>query len=388
MPVAPLHIPIPDADEVIPIHTSDRSAFKFCRRRWDWSSPMRRNLVPKSIQFPLWFGTGFHYALEQHYADMYEPGDQITPPVFVNMRDFFEFWWYNEMRQPDMVSWLEDADAEDHEELQAHHELGVGMCDNYQAFAAIHDNNFEVVATEHDFSIPLGFEAYDVRTESMLPVHYRGRLDMIIRLADGRYGIMDHKTAARVDDDYFAKLDMDEQCTSYLWAAQEEATLYDLPWKKLEFVVYNVAKKAVPAPPETTYKGKALSLAKDQATTSTMFMDAVNEHGLQAWFQGSEKAQAYHQWLGDQGWSLFFRRHPVRRNRHELHNISEQIKLEAWDMLSDPRIYPNPSGTYQCLRCPFRSPCLAKNDGSDAEFMLEGNFRPNKDRGIQAAVDV
>ena len=99
MPVAPLNIEVPPASEVIPIHTSDRSAFKFCRRRWDWSSPMRRNLVPKTVQFPLWFGTGFHYALEMHYAEGKEP----IPRYFVD-------WFNAEMVKPDVRRWLEDAD--------------------------------------------------------------------------------------------------------------------------------------------------------------------------------------------------------------------------------------------------------------------------------------
>lgn len=379
MPVAPLDIKLPSAAEVIPIHTSDRQTFKFCRRRWDWSSPMRRNLVPNALQFPLWFGTGVHFALENHYADNYD-----KHPDFVNMRDFFDIWWVNQTIDPHFQMWLENADDEEREELAAHHVLGVGMCDNYQQFSVIADH-FQVMATERDFSVPLGFDWYDVRTDQVLPVHYRGRLDMIVRDQNGRYWIVDHKTAARIDDDYFLKLDMDEQCGSYLWAAQKEAQEYDLPWKEIDGVIYNVMKKAVPESPPTTYQGKQLSMDRSNPTTPALFNMALDEHGLWPWFHGSEKAQAYYAFLEQEGWDMFFRRHPVRRNQHELTNIGLQICDEAWDMLSDPRIYPNPSGSYQCLRCAFRAPCLATNDGSDAEFMLEGNFHTNKDRGIQEA---
>ncbi len=377
MPVAPLDIVVPSASEVIPIHTSDRQTFKFCRRRWDWSSPMRRNLVPNAIQFPLWFGTGVHFALENHYADNYD-ADCST------MQDFFRVWRDSEMHKPYMQAWLEDADDDDLDELARHNSLGLGMCDNYQRFAIAHDH-FEVVAVEHDFSIPLGFDWLDVRTNQILPVHYRGRLDMIVRDQNGRYWIVDHKTAARVDDDYFLKLDMDEQCGSYLWAAQMEALEYDLPWKELDGVLYNVLKKVVPERPKTTYQGKQLSMDRAQATTPALWNMALDEHGLWDWFHGSEKAQEFYAYLEASGWDQFFRRHPVRRNQHEVDNLALQIVAEAQDMLADPRIYPNPSGSYQCLRCPFRAPCLATNDGSDAEFMLEGNFHSNKDRGIQEA---
>ena len=43
------------------IHTSDRALFKRCRRKWAWSSPVRRGLVPVGESpTPLWFGSGFH----------------------------------------------------------------------------------------------------------------------------------------------------------------------------------------------------------------------------------------------------------------------------------------------------------------------------------------
>ena len=62
---------IPSKMDIIPIHASDRGTFKKCRRNWDWSSPMRGNLVRRvdmqGVTMPLWFGTGVHYALAQYY---------------------------------------------------------------------------------------------------------------------------------------------------------------------------------------------------------------------------------------------------------------------------------------------------------------------------------
>src|SRR6516164_542862 len=78
---------IPSKTDIIPIHASDRATFKRCRRRWDWSSPMRVNLVPRvdtgTVVMPLWFGSGIHWALSQYY-------DPVLPrdPVEV-----FQTWW-------------------------------------------------------------------------------------------------------------------------------------------------------------------------------------------------------------------------------------------------------------------------------------------------------
>src|SRR5215831_6727910 len=50
------------------IRTSDRIAFKRCRRRWGWSSHLRGNLGTKESSGPLWFGTGMHFALEDFHG--------------------------------------------------------------------------------------------------------------------------------------------------------------------------------------------------------------------------------------------------------------------------------------------------------------------------------
>src|SRR5262245_36581465 len=62
---------IPSKWDVIPIHASDISAYKRCRRYWDWTSPTRNNLRRRvdisGVKMELWFGTGIHYALEMYY---------------------------------------------------------------------------------------------------------------------------------------------------------------------------------------------------------------------------------------------------------------------------------------------------------------------------------
>lgn len=364
---------------VIPIHTSDRAAFKRCRRRWSFTSPMKRNLVPMvryfGIAYPLWFGTGVHWALEQWYAgaeDYTGPGEvgELPPAIW------FKKWFEAEMAKPDIMAWKESGlDPEDEEELQTHYQLGIDMLNYYERFAV--NDDWEVIATEHNFSIPLGFSRTDSRTGQVLPVHYKGRQDMIIRDSDGLYWIVDHKTTSWIGDDYFAKLNMDEQCTSYLWAATHE-----FPDIKFSGVIYNVMRKAAPSRPPRLKNGN-LSLDKQSPTTALLFLEAVVDYNLEDsdWFK-SDKVQAHVAWLASQG-DQFVMRHKVRRNATELHNIGNQIVDEAKEMtLNGLAMYPNPTGERFCLRCVFRSPCLAMNDGSDAEYMLRENYEPNTDRGL------
>src|SRR3954468_7456403 len=203
--VGELPPPVPPKSDIIPIHTSDRGNFKHCRRYWDWSSPMRSNLRMKpsiyGINFPMWFGTGMHLALELFYNPEWS-----RDPV-----ESFRTWWeyqtkggfvpshememgfgkglpvtwegdiaegvVNTYRVTGLLDLLPDPSLE---ELEVHLELGVGMLTFYKEYANVHDN-FAVIAAEHDFSIPLmmndTYELDNPETGKVVelggkPVHY------------------------------------------------------------------------------------------------------------------------------------------------------------------------------------------------------------------------
>jgi hypothetical protein len=354
----------------------------------------------------MWFGTGIHWALE-HY---YNPGFS-RDPVEAWMTWFDIQWrggtveleWLDKVYdlkprpKPDDVSlWivrgLEDIIPDpDHEEFEALKVLGIEMMKFYKQYAVVNDD-FIVFMTEHDFSVPIWdyennciLKRIDVREESPnygkeLEVHARGRLDGLTVKPSGKMGIIDHKTAEKVGEEYFAKLETDEQCTSYLWAAEVEAQYYNLPHKgePLEEVIYNTLRKAYPSPP-TELKNGMFSVARDtESTTYDMLQEWIKTHipGVRL----SEKQEAYVDYLREVGDEQFIIRKAVRRNRHQLNNAGYRIYLEALDMLGDPRIYPNISNTYQCLNCVFRIPCIAREDGGDYSQLLRDNYVTAKDR--------
>jgi len=289
----------------------------------------------------------------------------------------------------------------DLEEFEVHRVLGIGMLEYYKQYAARNDN-FAVIAAEHDFSVPLGFEAIDPRDGKRKPVHYRGRMDIVIQdLESGRFGIFDHKTAARIDEDYFRKLDKDEQCTSYMWAGEREAEIYDLPYKQIDFVIYNALRKNVPRTPTITTKGVPSLDRQNESTTAEMFRQCISDNNLQVWLDGNEKAQGYLAWLDEIGEENFIVRRPVRRNRAEIESASWRIEAEARTMLAiepgiimykkatahttgaafpNPDLYPSPTGDRSCLNCNFRVPCIAFDDGSSWEVMIEDGYESNVDR--------
>lgn len=427
---------IPSKWDIIPIHNSDRGKFKQCRRHWDWSSPARHNLHLRAdthgVNPNFWFGTGIHWALEQFYTpglsrdpveswktwyDIQWRGGVVTedwldkvydlkPRPHNDMPNTTSEWEnlgqrFAEEDKPQtlwVVRGLEDiipdsqiADGE-FDEL---YELGIQMMSFYKEYAEKNDD-FKVVLVEHDFSVPIWdyennriLKAIDVREDSPnygveLEVHARGRVDNVWTRFDSggyqRYGIIDYKTAAKIDDDYFEKLDSDEQCTTYLWALEVEGNYYDLPTKgqPIEEVLYVALRKAYPKPPTVLQSGLFSVDRTKESTTYEMLMDYIRIFLPGVTF--TDKQKNYIEYLRTVGDEQFIIRKEVRRNRHQIANASKRIYLEALDMLGKPNIYPNITNNYSCMRCEFRAPCLAKEDGGDWEQLIRDNYASARDR--------
>lgn len=430
---------IPSKWDIIPIHNSDRASFKRCRRYWDYNSPARQNLVLRAdvhgVNIPPWFGTGIHYALEQFYTPHSEG---ISRDPVESWKTWFDIQWRGGVVTEEWLSRVYDLKPRPHQEpslneaylggapdniitegiayemanplwkvrglediipdpdhtvFDEHFALGIEMMQFYKNYAERNDN-FEVLIAEHDFSIPVWdyerdciLTAIDSRTDSpnygkLLEVHARGRMDGIVRSEGSQLlGIIDHKTAIRIDDNYFLKLETDEQCTSYLACAQIEANYYDMPHKGKPFeeVIYNTLRKAYPKPP-TELKNGMFSVAREsESTTYEMLQAWISTHmpGIPL----NEKQQSYLDYLKDVGDEQFIIRKQVRRNKYQLQNSMQRLYLEALDML-DPniRIYPNITDDFRCLNCQFRAPCLAQESGADYKQLIKDNYSSNKDR--------
>src|SRR6478735_7678608 len=100
----------PSKWDIIPIHSSDRATFKFCRRQWKWSSPNQLNLVPRASVYGVnknfWFGTGIHYALERYY----NPGLREDP--WIAWETWFELQWRGGVVAEDEVKQFADRDPQ------------------------------------------------------------------------------------------------------------------------------------------------------------------------------------------------------------------------------------------------------------------------------------
>ena len=395
---------LPSKYDIIPIHCSDISAFNRCKRYWDFTSPTRNNLRRRvdlyGVNVPLWLGTGIHYALEMFYNPMLhrDPveawttwfdyqwfGGLVTEEWLDRTYDIHPF--YDEEKKLYRIRGLQLLHPNPiEEEFLGYKELGIGIMTFYRDYAERNDA-FEIVAAETSFSVPLlhpdngeAITAVDVREQSpnygkLLEVHARGKRDALgVDKETGKHFIMDHKTAAKVDEDYFTKLDMDQQVSTYAWATEQEIEL------AVDHVVYNVLRKCFPKPPTPLKNGTPSTDRTKESTTPELFQKYIQDNDLVDWFQGNDKAQGYYNYLMSAGDENFIIRKKLYRNKCEIENTGKRIAMVALDMIENPRIYPNPTGEWLCTKCAFRGPCLAKEDGSDWKDMIDNGYEENRDR--------
>ncbi len=343
-------------DEPVKIRTHDRIAFKRCRRMWDLCSQMRQHLEPiptEQVNENLWFGSGFHFALEDYhgYNRFGDPTDAFAAYV---------------------ESFPIEEKPEGWEDLL---DLGIGMLDYYSRYWLPRRDEFktlwikDVPQVEVEFSIPIP----ELKEVVGKDVFYQGKLDKVVTDAFGRLWVVDYKTATRYDT---SKLETDPQISAYCWAAEQ---WYQLP---VEGMIYIQFVKNFPKPPRVLQNGM-LSLDSRQSTTYALYKEALLEYyGLENKFPPK-----YVEFLNSlveketlEGDS-FIRWDFVRKNAHQKAAEYRRIISEGYEMLNpNISLYTNP--TRDCAwDCAFRSVCLAMDDGSDWRFILSSAFRQQSEGG-------
>jgi hypothetical protein len=339
-----------DLSKRLEIHTSDRILFKRCRRKWDWSSQMRHGYIPIGGTIPIhfWFGSGFHFAMEDYFG--YRRHETLEGAL----EHYVNEWPMKERPK----GWEEAV------------ELMRGMFAHYHRWQASREK-FETVwldgkpLVEVDFHVPLPEEAVGRPN-----VTYSGTIDRVVRDELGNVWLLDYKTAKQFDT---AKLEMDPQVSAYAWAAK---LIFDI---EVEGMIYFQFKKDFPKEPALLKSGK-FSTNKAQKTTYDLFKEALNNlYGINnpKWRKDYPEYEEYLNHLASQETlegDKFIRFDRVARMGLHLESVQEQILMEAAEMCNpDLPIYPNP--TKDCSwDCPFSSACLAKDDGSDYQYILDDKF--------------
>lgn len=357
--------------ETLPrISTHDRMDYRRCRRRWDLQSSLRQNL--EEVQYVpdpnLWFGTGFHFALEDYHGWKQFP----TP--------FAAFMAYKNSFSDDQLPL----------EIDSLIELASGMLSYYsQHWHPQRGADFKTLVIGGIPQVEVDFEIVIYRPDGYMYQHisdpehpiisvphyepwfvYKGTLDRIAVDRFSRYWIIDYKTTKRMDTSNY---DTDPQITAYTWAA---SLLYGLDF---EGVVWQQFNKAVPEWP-TVNKNGSFSTDKRQKTTAAIYRQALlDKYGT--------VPNDYYDFLSElmvretQEGDAFIRWDAVRRNQQSIEAEEWKIIMEASEMLNvDLPIYPNPTRdcSWDCKS--FKVMCLMMDDGSDYETYLGSSYEKKVER--------
>lgn len=342
-PVQPLRIPVASPDTTLPmleVHITDIKQFRSCRVRWDFSSPLRQNLEPKSPNKHLWLGSGVHYALAAYYG---------SP----NRTGLVEAWEQWVIRERERLA-QEVLSDEQKEEIEDYASLGRVMLQHYLLWAPTADD-FEVIMPEVKINIPLPFPN----------TYYVGTCDGLVRRRDGKVFMLEHKTAVRFPD--FSLVTLDSQSAAYLWATRQDERFADFPPDGLMF---NFLRKKKPFIPQLTSRGE-LTKRMNIDTTLEVYQAAIRSVGHTENMYGGIL-----QHLRAKG-NDFFKRVPVQFGPGRLRQLEDDLLGTVADMLDpDVRIYPNDNWQmFTCKNCPYRRPCNLLVNGTDPTPILEADYR-------------
>jgi len=334
---------MPQTDE-IRVHITDVRAFKSCRRKWGWSSPLKANLRPKYHSKNLWLGRGVHEAL----AAYYDPEDPY-PRHTATLLGAFDAWAAEEeSRLVSMV--LSDKQRES---IDDSIRMGQGMLRHYAEWAKENDD-FEVLIPEAPLRVELPF--FPGKN-----VVYVGRADGLVKKKN-KYWVLEHKTCAS-----YPAMDMlflDEQCIAYIWA-----TNIDPRYKDTSPIgtIYTFLLKKLPHIPRQLKAG-GLERRKNMKTTYAVYLARLKELGLPTSMYGDILARLKLQE------NPFFYRTYIKRTDAAMASFGTWMLATIREML-DPMVvlYPCPDW-FKCKYCAFRLPCQMIVNGIDPAPILESDY--------------
>lgn len=394
--------------ELFDVSVTERVGFRSCRRRW-WLETIE-NLAPRMPIWALEFGTGMHSALEVYY------NTRSIKKAHAALDK-----WYKKEEKRSSENELQGLPGADEllQELWELKKLGHVMLDNYVLYEKVAKIGLgKVLAVEGKFKKGVKFKnkppkGYPsdakvelhpsgrllvpiVDPESKKPfvqeigdtlkymggkVYLTGKIDLLTERKTPKKGIwvIDHKTAAQAHQE--DGLEFDDQVTGYCYVVWRWTGV--IP----RGVVYNDLIKQAPKEPRLIKEGKELSTAKDQLTTPDMYREALLEFGHMQKKGGeifSEKHAECLDALLARGWDPFFRRFEPVRNEHQLLEFERRLAEEYWDMTEtreypQSKAYPNPM-VINCRGCSMKRICLAMEDGSDAQGIIDVEYIVGRDR--------
>jgi hypothetical protein len=333
----------------------DREWFKRCRRSWDFGSRARRNLEPvaPSPTLPIDLDRALRDALAVYYfPGMWEWDRSVVVPLaFVALEKALGA----QRARREATTPLTPTETEDWERQLA---TGRGLLERYLEWAPSVDRFWPVrVETDFDVAVPdPRHPGHDLVSPAGEAIRYQGRVDMLVVDEHDAYWVVRHRLIDRFAD--IELLVLDDEPVAACWAWE----LFYLGMR-VAGTVHNELR-VVGAPPEPA---------------DPVRRPRAGHAWARARAAGHRRMYVRGEWEPDEvvveeGGDLF-RRTRIPRSRAELDGLGARLAHEALDMVDpDLLLYPTPAPEH-CSACPFRAPCLAVNEGGDAETILTERFR-------------
>jgi len=219
------------------IHISDVSAFKACRRAWNWSSRLRHNLEPIRPYHAFFFGRAIHFTLERYYAC--ETDWEQTIVKFVEEE--------TALIKQNGVIWEQERDMIDEQV-----EMAYGIVRHYLAWenrqtGPFSLKNLEFITLEQEFACPIWNPSTG---EILTSAYFAGKWDGLVRRKDnGDIYIWELKTSRSIPQ-RAALLPNDDQATEYLNAARY------IFGDQVKGLLYTIMAKRVPGTPKVLNNGR------------------------------------------------------------------------------------------------------------------------------------
>lgn len=328
---------------------TERATFRECRRKWLLLYVHRLGRVEGTM--PFLFGTAIHSGLAAYYRAIQAKTDR--PVAVADSLDAFWAEWdrVRDELEEDLGGLWQFAE----EEFIDTGQLGQAMLLGYDRWES-RDPIGKPLEVEQRFEVP-------IRKGKRILGWLSVQLDLLLRLANRRKAIGDHKTASSAPNSGF--IDMNDQMSAYVWAARER-----FEDDSIRDAVYNVLLKKAPHPPRLLKNGK-LSKDKGQLTTMEMYIEEIGARDLPM-----DEYLEHLDWLRDNEPTLFIREH-THRTRPQLEEFHANL-LNEWadmsDVAADPDLaYPNPSALH-CPSCPVQPICRTMMDRGDVEPVIRDNY--------------
>ncbi|MGH3721723.1 MAG: hypothetical protein ACRDRI_23320 [Pseudonocardiaceae bacterium] len=326
------------------IHSSDRTAFKRCRREWDLSSRNRRNLEPIPRPGPIDLARALRDALAVYYfPGMWEWDRSIVAPLVHQALD---------------RSVRGQAQSDD-QALRETLDRGHALLDAYAAWAPTVDH-FTPLRVDTDFEVNIPDPATpgaNLVTPAGDEIRYCDRVDLLAIDSDDAYWVVQHRLVTDGWADHDA-LQLDERSIAWCWGWP----LFYLGMQ-ITGTVYNEIRADAGEPSATAQQPGG----RPQIRHRRMYARSGTISGERLHAEGTDE----------------FRRTRLRRSAAELAAASSDLAAEVNAATgTDLEVYPSPEPGV-CARCSYRPPCLVLNQGGDVSAELSRSYRHRAPETLQ-----